>query len=301
LPEEVGFRVGPDPDSIHYVLLETHYNNQEKLADLEDKSGIDLILTDKLRKYDAGIIILGDIYVTASPIPSGSVDYPIESECTSKCTSLWPHDITVIASFLHMHSYGISMYTILTRENSTEEIISNKIEYWDFGLQQYTPVNYVIHPGDRLNTVCLYNTRSTSSPVRFGPGSSDEMCMDFIIYYPKLKSPSGVDFAVCGSIGMQLQLDSNGTSSTVSQTPSTLCASFQDLGSIIDHTGKTTLNPAIPLPNRDIFNERQFGTIKPTEVCRPVPYDYSNSSTLPTFSFALMFCLSIIFVFFVQM
>jgi len=53
-------------------------------------------------------------------------------------------------------------------------------------------------PGDRLNTHCVYkNTGSDSVP--FGVASTQEMCMHFISYYPRVLV-SGVEYQYCGAV-----------------------------------------------------------------------------------------------------
>ena len=42
---------------------------------------------------------------------------------------------------------------------------------------------YVISPGDSLITRCYYDTK-TKAGVTFGLGSEQEMCIDFLYYYP---------------------------------------------------------------------------------------------------------------------
>jgi hypothetical protein len=298
LPAEAGFAVGPDPDSIHYVILETHYNNPTMMVGVNDRSGVDLILTDQLRQHEVGVFWMGDVFTSGKPIPAQTADYGVEGECLAKCTSYWDHEINVFASFLHMHSVGSAIYTVLTRHDNTssEQMITNRIEFWDFGLQQYTPVNFVIRPGDSLNTVCQYNTLGSSTPVRFGPASSDEMCMDFLWYYPRLLSPSGNDFTFCGMIGEELQAYPNGSIDYVSDQQSSVCGTILDLPTILDDTGKTLLNPQYPLPNRADLDKRKFGI---TPVCNapPPPTGEPSSSSSLTYTFAFML-IHMIIVFF---
>ena len=60
----------------------------------------------------------------------------------------------------------------------------NAVEYFDFDHQDPTLVQpYVIHPGDSLTTRCYFHNPTTHD-MYFGPGSEEEMCIDFIYYYP---------------------------------------------------------------------------------------------------------------------
>lgn len=64
----------------------------------------------------------------------------------------------------------------------------NAVEYFDFAWQDPTLVEpFKIKPGDELITRCYFNNKG-SSAVEFGLGSDQEMCIDFIFYYPYLEA-----------------------------------------------------------------------------------------------------------------
>lgn len=71
-PEEAGLSIG-GPDFNPYVMLEVHYNNPELHQGVIDSSGIRLVLTETLRKYDAGVIELGLEYTDKMAIPPHQV------------------------------------------------------------------------------------------------------------------------------------------------------------------------------------------------------------------------------------
>jgi hypothetical protein len=96
-------------------------------------------------------------------------------------------------------------------------------------MQQFTPVHYSIKRGDRLHVHCVYDTSKRTNTTRFGMkkfffivfhqknnffctllglGSEDEMCMDFIYYYPLMETANQMPFSLCGSLTMS---DFNGT------------------------------------------------------------------------------------------
>merc|ERR1712146_833778 len=50
--------------------------------------------------------------------------------------------------------------------------------------------------GDSMSIQCFYNDGNAQNPTLFGQGSSDEMCMAFVMYYPKQAIPEskcGID------------------------------------------------------------------------------------------------------------
>ena len=76
--------------------------------------------------------------------------------------------------------------TTASRAGEYVEDLDRK-EYWNNGFQQLLPraEPFVLLPGDRLNTHCVFDTRRAGGPVAFGPTTKDEMCMDFLFYYPR--------------------------------------------------------------------------------------------------------------------
>ena len=57
-------------------------------------------------------------------------------------------------------------------------------EYWSFGHQIGSPVNFVADPGDRINVHCVYDTTKRNTTTKFGFDSQLEMCVAFLFYYP---------------------------------------------------------------------------------------------------------------------
>lgn len=54
-------------------------------------------------------------------------------------------------------------------------------------------LSQVIEPGDVLITTCTYDSTARSNATRFGYGSSDEMCFNFMSYWPAVP---GITFMV---------------------------------------------------------------------------------------------------------
>jgi len=249
--------------------------NPTAAAGIVDNSGVDILLTDHLRLYNAGVLALGNVLSSGPPIPGGTKDYVFESDCPSSCTSAWPHEIYVFGSFFHMHDYGTNVYTVQRRTGSRVGY-TNKIEFWNSRLQQQVLTNLVLKPGDCLNTICTYDTSRSQNPVYFGSGLNDEMCVEFLTYYPKLKTlNNGKDYAFCGSV-QQLQVSANKTTQT------TVCGNLLDAGTIGESTGLTLKNPSDPLPDRTV-DQKTFGN--PPSVCtgtvqvQPVSQNVESTKT----------------------
>eukprot|EP01130_Rhizamoeba_saxonica_P013720 TRINITY_DN5893_c0_g1_i1.p1 TRINITY_DN5893_c0_g1~~TRINITY_DN5893_c0_g1_i1.p1 ORF type:complete len:571 (-),score=143.43 TRINITY_DN5893_c0_g1_i1:1296-3008(-) len=195
LPEEAGFRAGPSEGSIKIFTMQTHFDNRNLQANLVDNSGVRVYYTKNLREYDAGVMMLGDAIVTNPGNITGSQTF--EYTCPEECTSQWEHEIVVFQDFLHMHEIGQRMWSSIYR-NDTFIGGLNKIDFWDFAFQQQTPKNITLRPGDRIHTHCEYYTDDTTY---FGQGSTDEMCIEYISYYPKLEKGTTCAYAYLSNLG----------------------------------------------------------------------------------------------------
>jgi len=195
-PPEAGFRIGTQPaHGVRHIIIELHYNNPKLISGLVDNSGISLRYTPHLRKYDAGVITLGDPFVRLPSLPAQQTRVERETNCPSECTSQWPHDINVIGSFMHMHLTGKQLWTNHWR-GSQHLGQTNRVDFYVYEFQQVTYLNRTILRGDRLNTHCTYNTMDRTATTRFGINTEDEMCMEFITYYPIMLAPT--PYAYCG-------------------------------------------------------------------------------------------------------
>lgn len=102
-----------------------------------------------------------------------------------------PHDITVLFHLLHMHETGIMQETNVTRVG--EVVVNKRIEYYVWDRQANIEGQYVIKPGDEITTRCSYSNHNASRT--FGLASADEMCIDFLVYYPRIPSFTACDLS----------------------------------------------------------------------------------------------------------
>jgi hypothetical protein len=173
--------------------MQIHYDNPVHDVGQIDNSGIRLHYETTLRPIEAGVLSLGDPAVSnfKNPIKAGTGLLEYEYDCPSACTSKWNQTLHVFGNFLHMHKIGAQMWGKQWRNGQLVREM-NRIDFWDFGLQQMTPEEHTIEPGDRISTHCIYQQQSAD--VIFGESSSEEMCIQFVYYYPR--SASG--FGFCG-------------------------------------------------------------------------------------------------------
>ncbi|EHH56997.1 hypothetical protein EGM_06549 [Macaca fascicularis] len=138
-PEEAGIAFG-GPGSSRYVRLEVHYHNPLVIEGRRDSSGIRLYYTDKLRRFNAGIMELGLVYTPVMAIPPRETAFVLTGYCTDKCTQL---EIRML-----------------------KKMVS-------------------VHRGDVLITSCTYNTEDRELATVGGFGILEEMCVNYVHYYPQ--------------------------------------------------------------------------------------------------------------------
>ena len=91
--------------------INAHYDNPTNDKGITDDSGMRLWFKKKARKYDLGVVQLGDGTVRdrRKKLPLGLSE--VQYECPSSCTQGLSEPITMLNSQLHMHSHGARMMT----------------------------------------------------------------------------------------------------------------------------------------------------------------------------------------------
>nr|CAD7435261.1 unnamed protein product [Timema monikensis] len=194
-PEEAGLPIG-GPDFNSYVMLEIHYNNPEKKSDWVDSTGVRLYISPTLRKYDGGVIELGLEYTDKMAIPPHQPQFTLTGYCISECTAVGipPEGIVIFGSQLHTHLTGIRVFTRHIRDGRELPEL-NRDNHYSTHFQEIRLLKREVRvlPGDALITTCWYQTTERTNITMGGYAISDEMCVNYVHYYPK------VDLEVCKS------------------------------------------------------------------------------------------------------
>lgn len=176
LPKEAGF---PQEAGTTHWVLQIHYNNAANLTGAKDESGYSLCTTDNLRPNDAGVMAFGSIKFSLPPRSQTTVtcDYELDDRFDG---------LHVFNASPHMHTMGQAMSThrLANGGGAEEEIFQQK--NFSFEAQANYPVDKDLHKGDVMRTRCGYKNPSDKS-VGFGEGTGDEMCFDFLGYYPAIE------------------------------------------------------------------------------------------------------------------
>eukprot|EP01118_Nematostelium_gracile_P008904 TRINITY_DN2977_c0_g1_i3.p1 TRINITY_DN2977_c0_g1~~TRINITY_DN2977_c0_g1_i3.p1 ORF type:complete len:415 (-),score=79.95 TRINITY_DN2977_c0_g1_i3:3-1202(-) len=171
-----------------------------------------------------------NVFADALYIDFLNTNYTIPSQVTT-------YERIVFSNILHMHSMGRQIWGVQWR-NGTMVRETNRVDFWDFAYQQTTPKDHTIEPGDRISTHCVY--AQGASVVPFSLSSSDEMCLQYIFYYPKVNktycsfynpknASSSMNMTLCGKDPLPMsnptQKDPIGGRTIVfgTQNPSSYC------------------------------------------------------------------------------
>jgi hypothetical protein len=171
LPPEAGF---PEEATTHY-MMQIHYNNVAGTTAQNDSSGYKLCTTDKLRANDASVLAFGSTNFTIPALGS------LALTCDYTFANSTIHAFVVQA---HMHLRGRAM----TTTNTTGAYTVVDVPNFDFQSQYLHDVSFDINSGDVIRNTCTW-ANTTDQPISYGPTTEDEMCFDFVSYWPKITTP----------------------------------------------------------------------------------------------------------------
>jgi hypothetical protein len=102
--------------------------------------------------------------------------------------------ITVFGSSMHAHDIGSVLWTDVERDG--EFLLElNRDDPYDFSNQTYKPIaDVVLQPGDSITNHCIYDSSGRTEPTVGGPATSDEMCWNTMLFYPR----ENANFDYCG-------------------------------------------------------------------------------------------------------
>ena len=108
-PDEAGYPMGEDHGGSTYYMFEVHYDNPGLIENIVDSSGLEMLLTPKLRKYDSGMLTVGHDVSSLHLIPPGMDNFLTIAHCPDLCTQVTLLPIT------RMFMTTTSVITDLTR------------------------------------------------------------------------------------------------------------------------------------------------------------------------------------------
>ncbi|XP_076818497.1 DBH-like monooxygenase protein 1 homolog [Clavelina lepadiformis] len=199
LPDKVGLPIGV-PGEPTFILLETHYDNPAQRV-IRDTSGVKFTYTSKLRVYDAGIAQVGSTFIGLElVVPPNMESFQISGDCDNSCLDLTLDQagidhINLTSVLLHSHLAGRKMKLRHVRNGTELPPIADDQSY-DFDFQETRTISpeRVVQKGDALQLVCDYSSRGRQGFIKGGFRTTDEMCLSFVLYYPRI----ALDFCASG-------------------------------------------------------------------------------------------------------
>ncbi|KAK0041049.1 DBH-like monooxygenase protein 1 [Biomphalaria pfeifferi] len=177
------------PQDPQILIMETHYNNPELKNDFVDNSGLRLYFTKQLRQYDSGLLEIGVVVDYNHIIPPYEASFVSSGHCQANCLQqgLGDQEIRVFADFLHAHLLGRKIRTRYFR-NGVEQVPILEDNNYDFNYQEMRklPEERAIKKGDSFLLECVYDSTGKTSPTFGGLKTSYEMCLAFLLYYPRI-------------------------------------------------------------------------------------------------------------------
>ena len=188
LPEHTGMPLGEEWGGATYFMLETHYDNPALHTPLRDSSGLRIRYTPRLRQYDTGMLLVGSEVNFLQMVPPRQKLFTSMGHCSGACTKegIPETGIRIISGVLHSHLAGRKMRLRHIR-NGIELPVILEDNHYDFNFQasRVPKTETVVYPGDHLLLECGYETSTRDSPTFGGLSTRDEMCLVFILYYPR--------------------------------------------------------------------------------------------------------------------
>jgi hypothetical protein len=156
------------------IIIQSHYINTTD-DDILVQDAIDMELTDPdaVETWVAPFVHVQ----THHPIPTG--EYDLQFDCA------WEDPYNVLFLGGHMHEWGQSFYTDMTRAGASSPERIYEIQEWDPYMRDapvyidYQKGEFTVAPGDSFRTSCTWNN-TTDATLDF----PEEMCVTFGMVYP---------------------------------------------------------------------------------------------------------------------
>jgi hypothetical protein len=181
MPQEAGFPVDAGKTS-HYVL-QIHYSNLNHLAGETDGTGMELCSTDQLRPNDADVMAIGSVDFKIPAHTKTTLNCDMDLSSLPLVSGIFP--VHVLQTWPHMHLLGTALSSEVVHADGSKESLGNSPNYSFYNQITY-PVDVTIQPTDHVMTSCTWQNTSNQD-VNFGESTTEEMCFNFLTYYPRIQ------------------------------------------------------------------------------------------------------------------
>lgn len=197
-PPHVGVPFGETNDD--YYILQVHYDNPNRLSNVQVEVSIKTYYTNDLRENEAGIFTIRHMIPGMTPsllIPPSTLNHQVRAFCGGECTqrALAREGIWISGVKIHMHNTGAGGLVQHFRGNRELAWIRMDNNY-GFNFQQILTLHKEVRvlPGDMLTLKCNYDNTKVNGTTVGGYSSQQEMCSAFFMYYNR-----NVNYVQCRS------------------------------------------------------------------------------------------------------
>jgi mono/diheme cytochrome c family protein len=174
-----GMRVASYPDGTGLALkggrkmvLQVHYHPHG--APQPDTTAVDMMLASTVANPSFLYLVADPNLYLPPQMPSVAVVNQVQLPSFLPQYNVW-------GVFPHMHTLGRQLRVEVDHAGRTQCMID--VPRWDFNWQQgyfYDTAPKIAGGGDTVRISCTYDTSSRTTPVMWGEGTEDEMCLAFI-------------------------------------------------------------------------------------------------------------------------
>ncbi len=174
MPNDVGMYL---PKGAKSLRLDMHYYNLAGGNDELDSSGVEICVSRKKRP-NTSTVFMGFSNILGLSLPPNK-----NTDIVGICKIQGNTPINALSVSPHAHGLAYNMKMEVKRAGT------GAIEVWhddafSFEDQRIYPLeSKVLNPGDVVKTTCSYKN-TTAKTVTFGENTDDEMCFNFVTYYP---------------------------------------------------------------------------------------------------------------------
>jgi hypothetical protein len=137
-----------------------------------------------IRATQAGMFAFGTVNFTLPPFMT---EYTIAGSCPAAVTNnaIPVTGVTAYSSFMHAHQRGRRIWTEVWRNGKLIATLGDNQNY-DFNMQKVVGFRpfVALQKNDTFNTYCTYDTTGDIQNVTHGETTANEMCFNFVAYYP---------------------------------------------------------------------------------------------------------------------
>lgn len=180
IPDDVGMYM---PHGAGSMYLDMHYFNTPGTSAEPDRSGVEVCVLKKehFRPKMASVVrtfgSLGTNFVLA---PAGQANHSETGQCPVTVTE----PVHLLSASPHAHTYAVHMKFTVQKKDGRVIVMHDQPFTFDAQKSYALPEEVVLETGDTVNTTCTY-TNDTNKNIRFGESTTNEMCFNFAVYYPK--------------------------------------------------------------------------------------------------------------------